>query len=63
MLVPSCAERSFTMASPIFDLEFDTLDDDLETGKEFEGASSPGMLNLQQKSLASRRVRWATLTG
>ena len=28
------------MASPIFDLEFDTLDDDLETGKEFEGASS-----------------------
>ena len=41
MLVPSCAERSFTMASSIFDLEFDTLDDDLETGKEFEGASSP----------------------
>ena len=28
------------MASPIFDLEFDTVDDDLETGKEFEGASS-----------------------
>ena len=28
------------MASAIFDLEFDTLDDDLETGKEFEGASS-----------------------
>ena len=28
------------MASPIFDLEFDTVDDDLETRKEFEGASS-----------------------
>ena len=40
VLVPRCAEWSFTMASPIFDLEFDTVDDDLETGKEFEGASS-----------------------
>ena len=50
------------MASPIFDLEFDTLDDDLETGK-VEGASSLEHVEPQQKSLASRRVRWATLTG